>query len=138
MGYVTIATRLVSLLGEISGLTAYDHEPKELGSYPCATVQAAGHRNRFNDTAANLRQYSFAIRLFYDDRIPLDLEANVVAAGVWDLTQPTEAVWLFAEREVPVRIAEITIDIKVRVNRAGGWAADDRPSYPNDPITLSS
>src|SRR4051812_45171191 len=108
MGYTTIATKLVSLLGEISGLTVYDHEPKALGSYPCATVQAAGHRNRFNDTAANLRQYSFAIRLFYDDRTPQDaetilrsfvdqvvtkLESNVVVPGVWDLAQPTEAVW---------------------------------------------
>lgn len=132
MGYEAISEKIVELLETIEGLTVYDHEPRTLGSFPCATVQAAGHRNRFHDTAANARQFSFAIRLFYDDKVPRDaetilrayadqviqiLEANVTVPGVWDVAQPTEAVWRFAEREIPVRIAEITADFRVRVNR---------------------
>lgn len=139
MGYVLIANTLVELLETISDLAVvYDHDPDELKEYPAATVQAGGHQNRFHDTAANDRSFSFIIRAYerlatgeggaedptaeaslrsLADQIIAVLEANVTITGVWEIAQPTSAIFLKDKREVPVQIFELTVSIRSRVLR---------------------
>ena len=133
MGYVTIANKLTELVDQIEGIEAvYDHNPNELEVYPSATITAVGHRNGFQDTAANTRTFTFLIRLFYrldadqdaetilrdlTDKVIEKLEANVVVQDVWDIAQPTEGVFRSGEREVPVLVSEITVNIKQRALR---------------------
>ena len=133
MNYVTIAAQLVTLLGEVSELNrVVNHEPKELGEYPCATVAAAAHVNAFQTTGGNDRRYAFTVRLYYrtdvaqdaetvlrdvTDKVIAKLEANVTVANVWDIARPTEARWFYQEREVPVRVVELTVEFKKYVNR---------------------
>jgi hypothetical protein len=133
MGYVAIANKLVELIDEVTEVEqVYNHEPSEIETYPAATVQAIGHRDRFNDTASNIRSFTFLIRLYYRadvdqdaetilrtvaDAVIAKLEANVTVAGVWDIARPTESTWRWGEREVPQRIVELTVSIEQRVNR---------------------
>lgn len=135
MGYVTIANKLVELVTAVSGFSSgrvYGYDPNLLGGYPAATITAIGHKNRFNDTASNIRQYQFLIRLWYrtkddqnaeailrdlTDKVLEKLEANVVVPGIWDKAVPTEAVWRTGEREGPILTSEITVMIEQRVNR---------------------
>ena len=133
MGYVSIANKLVELIDEVTEIEpVYNHEPSAIEVYPAAVVQAAGPRDRFNDTASNIRSFTFIVRLFYSadvdqdaetilrdvaDKVIAKLEANVTGAGVWDIARPTEATWRWAEREIPQRIVELTVSIEQRVNR---------------------
>ncbi len=133
MGYVSVTTKLASLLNEITDFQAvYQYEPNALSGYPAAIVIAVGHRDAFYDTAANRRTYSYLIKLLYrldvdadaesilqqlTDQVIAKLEANVTVAGVWEIARPTQATWSFGEREVPVRVVELTVDIESRVLR---------------------
>ena len=133
MSYVTIAAQLKILLQTITELNQiYDYEPKELLKYPCATITSSGHRNEFNDLAANRRVFTFIIRIYnrtdsasdaetimrtVADRVISVVEGNITLNGSCDWASPTEGKWGFAEREVPVRICEITVEAVKRVNR---------------------
>jgi hypothetical protein len=133
MSYVSITAQLKAILEAVTGLNeVYDYEPKELLKYPCATITAQSHQNLFNDTAANRRQYTFTIRCFYrtDDAATAEstlqgiadsvisaIETNVTLNGACDFARPTASKWLYAERELPMRIVEITIEAVKRVNR---------------------
>ncbi len=135
MGYVAIGTQLKTILDSVEGIEqVYDHDPDGLAKYPAATVQALSHTNSFADTAANIRRYSFLIRLFYrlDDDQDAELilrnladltlqalEENVTVSGVWDILRPTGATWTHVQRELPVRVCEITVEIESRELRAG-------------------
>ena len=133
MSYVNIAQQLVIILQSISDLAAvYNHEPKELKDYPCATVSAASHKDAFSDTAANRRIYIFTVRLYFRTDVAQDaetvlrgladsvigmIESNVTLNGVCDFAKPTEGTWDYQEREVPVRVCILTIECNKRINR---------------------
>lgn len=133
MSYVSISAQIKALLEGVTGLNeVYEYEPKELAKYPCATITAQSHQNLFNDTAANRRQYTFMIRCFYRtddaavaestlqtiaDAIISAIETNVTLNGACDFARPTAGKWLYAERELPVRIVEITVEATKRFNR---------------------
>jgi hypothetical protein len=51
------------------------------------------------------------------DAIISAIEANVTLNGACDFARPTASKWLYAERELPVRIVEITVEATKRVNR---------------------
>lgn len=133
MSYVEISEGIVNLLDTIPEIAAvYDHEPKELKSYPCVTVSAFEHDNEFHDLAANKRRYSFLIRAYFRtdnaqdaetvlrtiaDNIVSTIESNIRLQNSCDFASPTKARWGYVEREVPVRYVEITIDAFKRVLR---------------------
>lgn len=133
MTYVTIASAIQTLVDEITELQAvYDKEPAELLVFPCATVSSAAHEDVANDTAANVRRFTHIIRL-YDkqdstnaaettlrdiaDKVIAKIEGNVSLNSTCDYARPTRGVWVQAEREVPVKVVEITVDAFKRVNR---------------------
>lgn len=133
MGYTSIGSQLKTILDGVTGFeVVYGYDPDELKDYPAATIQAVSHLNEFLDTAANSRRYTFLIRLFYrldddqdaesilrglaDDVIEA-IEQNVTVAGVWEIARPTSAQWTHAQREVPVRVCELTVEIQSRVIR---------------------
>lgn len=133
MSYVAIDTQLRTILGTVSGLNAiYDHEKKELAKYPAACVTPAEHNNKPGDTAGNKRSYLFLIRLYirvdemddYEatmralvDDVITKIEANPTLNGACEYTQATNGKWLYQERELPVRVVEITVEANKRVNR---------------------
>lgn len=134
MGYQDIATQLINILTGITDINrVYGFEPKELKDYPTATVTALSHKDTFKDTASNQRLFIFMIRLYYRTDIEEDaetilraltdqvigaLESNVRLNNAVDFARPTEARWLYQEREVPVRVVEIEIEASMRVQRS--------------------
>jgi hypothetical protein len=132
MSYETIGQEIYNLLVTISEIDfVYNYEPNELKKFPCATVSALEHTNEFSDLAANRREFRFIIRLYFRrdmtdyevvmrkvvDQIITEFEADPSINGACDFAQPTESKWLFQEREVPVRVCEVTISAVKRVNR---------------------
>ena len=141
MSYVTLAAAIQSLLQTIPAIkVVYDYEPKELasedlsGGYPAATVSALSHANAFNDIPANRRQYSFMVRLYYStadgrdsdaettlrsvvDGVITTLEHDVTLGGACDWARPTEGNWSYQEREIPLRVVEVTIECMKRALR---------------------
>jgi len=131
--YNAVATQIIAILNTISGINiVYDGEKKELKKYPAACVSFIGHQNKFNDSAANRRVVSFMIRVYYRsedetdaeqtvrniaDAIVSAIESNVTLNGSCELATPTTGKGFYAEREVPVRGIEITIDAVKRVIR---------------------
>ena len=131
--YTAIGDELKTILETITDFKiVYAYEAKELNKYPCATVTALAHTDEFIDTHHNTRLYSFAIRLYYRndesanaervlralaDEVITTVEGNVTLNNVVDWANPTSAIWTFAEREVPVRVAEITVEAQKRYLR---------------------
>lgn len=134
MSYTTIAAGIVSLLGTIPSIkVVYPYEPKELVQYPAATVSSAEHTTAFSDTAHNKREYHFAVRLYFRADIESDAEtvlrtvtddvltalaSDTTLGGSCDWAIDTAAKWFFQEREVPVRMVELTIAATTRSLRA--------------------
>jgi len=132
MSYETIGLAIYTLLGNITEIDqVFNYEPNELKKYPCTTVSALEHTNEFSDLAANRREYHFIIRVYFRrdmadyevimrkviDQIITEFETDSSLGGACDFAQPTESKWLFQEREVPVRVCEVTISAIKRVNR---------------------
>ena len=128
--YTDIGTALKTLLETISDFeVVYGDEKKELLKYPCATVTALAHNNEFIDTHHNTRHYQFSVRLYYRNDTSIDaenilraladevittVEGDPTLSGACDFAQPLEGTWTWAEREVPVRVCDITISARVR------------------------
>lgn len=135
MTYTAIAAGIKNILDGVTGLAvAYDYEPKELGQYPAATLTALSHADTFADLAANSREFTFAIRVYYRtedaasaesvvrgivDDIIAAIESDVTLGGVCNWAKPTGGTWAFGEREVPVRYCQITLTARIRVMRSG-------------------
>lgn len=133
MTYVSIAAGIMARLQTVSELEqVYNHEPKELAKFPCATVTAFSHADIFADTAANTRQFTFMVRLYFRtdvaqdaetvlrsvaDKVIEKIESDVTLNGSCDFARPSEGRWLFQQREVPVRVVEITVEALRRLNR---------------------
>lgn len=133
MSYVAIGTEIKNVLLTITDFNlVYGYEPKELLKYPSATVTASSHEDSFSSTSKNQRNYKFAIRLYYrtdtaedaegilrdlTDQVIIILEANPSLNGSCDFARPISANWLYQEREVPVRVVEITLEALVRLPR---------------------
>lgn len=133
MTYVDVGAAIETVLGTISELNiVYEYEAKQLKKYPAATVSASSHTDVFNDTASNLRTFVFTIRLYYrtdtdedaesilrelTDRVIVAIETDTTLASTADFTLPTEGRWLFIEREVPVRVVELTVQAVIHIAR---------------------
>lgn len=133
MSYVSLGSALTTILESISDINAvYNHEPKELKDYPAVTVTALRHQDTFSDTAANKRVFTFNIRVYFRtdveqdaesvlrgivDQIISAIESNVTLSGACDFARPTEAVWDYQERELPVRVAVLSVECVKRINR---------------------
>lgn len=133
MTYVSIGSQLKGILDSISEFNVvYEYEEKELAKYPAATITALSHTDEFNDTAANNRVFTFNIRLYFrtdteedaesilrdlTDKVIVAVENDVTLDNTVDFARPTGARWLFQEREVPVRVVEVTIEVVKRVAR---------------------
>lgn len=135
MSYVSISSAIATLLNTVTELNQVtEYEPKEVKKYPAAAITPLGHDNAPYDIAANRRVFSFIVRLYYRiddgvgttyegvmrdlvDKVLNKLESSVTLNGSCDFSLATKAKWLFQEREVPVRVVEISIDAVKRVNR---------------------
>lgn len=133
MGYVSITSAIVSVLNGVSGIeVVYNHEPKELKQYPAATVTALSHANVFEDLAANKRVYQHKIILYYRTDVAADAESILQAladavitaiehdttlGSTVDIANPSTGKWAYQQRELPVRLVEITISSMQRVVR---------------------
>lgn len=133
MTYVSIASGITAKLQTVTELEqVYNHEPKELAKFPCATVTAFSHTDVFADTAANTRQFTFMIRLYFRtdvaqdaetvlrvvaDKVIEKIESDITLNDSCDFARPSEGKWLFQQREVPVRVVEITVEALRRLNR---------------------
>lgn len=132
MSYVAISAKLIELLAEITEIEQlYAYQPDTVQTYPAAVVTAASHQDRFHDTRANIRAFTFTVRLYYrtdveqdaesilqdlTDKVIAKLEANVTVEGIWDIARPTGATWAY-DPDNPIRIVEITVAIERRVAR---------------------
>ena len=133
MSYVSLASAIITKLNEVSEINVvYNYEAKELLGYPAVTVTALGHVNTPHDTAGNVRNFQFVVRAYFPtsiaqdaetilrdlaDKIIVKLEEDPSLGGACDYTRATEGKFLYQEREVPVRIVEITINCIKRLNR---------------------
>lgn len=134
MSYVALDTQIRAVLAGISALNAvYDHEVKELKKYPAAAVSPQEHNNQPGDTAANIRIFTFVIRLYiridenddYEanmrslvDSVLTALEANPTLNSSCDFHKATKGKWAVQERETGLlRVVEITLDAYKRVLR---------------------
>ena len=128
--YVAIGTAIKTLLETISAFKiVYAYEAKELTQYPSATITALAHNDEFIDTHHNTRHYQFTVRLYYRnddtasaesvlrglvDSVITTVEGDPTLGGACDFAQPLAGTWTWAEREVPVRVCDITISARVR------------------------
>ena len=133
MSYASIAVQLEVILNTITELhEVFDHVPKQLTKFPCATISAISHTDSFTDLAANKRVYTFAVRCFVRtdnaadaerilritvDKIITALESNVTLNGACDFASPTKGQFQFIERETPMLVCDITLEAKKRVSR---------------------
>lgn len=134
MSYISLNTALQTKLATIAGLTVFGKEPKQVGTYPAAAVSALSHTNAFEDLASNKRMYTFIIRFYFrtDEANDPDYEAilegivdsaitaiehDVTLGGACDWAKPTNAKWAYGEKEVPVRVCELTVEMITRVIR---------------------
>ena len=133
MSYVAIADAIQTKLLTITDINiVYNHEPKELVEYPAATISARSHTNAFNDLCANVRRYVFIIRLYFRTDVAQDaetvlrdladqvitiIEADPTIGGSCDFAIPTSGSWSFQTREVPVKVVEILVEARKRVER---------------------
>lgn len=133
MGYISIKTEIMTKLQALTEINnLFDEEPKELGAYPAVAVTFMGHQDTPHDTAGNVRVFQFMVRGYYPtdvandaeailgdlaDKIIAALEADVTLNGSCDYTRATEGKFLYQEREIPLRIVEITISAVKRLNR---------------------
>lgn len=132
--YVSLNTAIQAKLSAISGLTVYGKDPKKVVNFPAAAVFALSHSNEFNDLAANKRTYQFMVRFYFrtDDTNDPDyegilegivdsaitaIEHDVTLGGACDYSMPSKATWKFGEKEVPLRICELTIDCVAHIAR---------------------
>jgi hypothetical protein len=119
-----------TLINNFSGF--YNYEPKELKDYPAVTVSALGHTNDPYDTAGNKREYSFMVRCYTRtddssfgedsmrqclDSVITALEGNISLNSTCDFNKATKGRVFYQEREIPVRVGEVTIVAVKRVNR---------------------
>lgn len=131
--YYDIANGIKTILDTVTELKAvYANEPDLLEKYPAAAVLTRGHRDSVHDTAANRRNYIFNIRIYYRadiledaenilrkvvDKVLSALEADITLGGTCDFHQATNGDWDYANKDVPVRVAVLTIEATVRRNR---------------------
>lgn len=102
----------------------YDHEPETLDQYPCATMQFKMMNDAIYDTAANLREVKFLVRVYSKNADKSQSEDDIVVA-VQEIVEAIESDPTFggtvlktvcenAERLNDVREMEVTyVDISV-------------------------
>lgn len=134
MSYVSIAAQIKVILQTITEINVvYDYNEKQLDKFPAVTISMAGHDNEFGDLAANKRIYRFFVRLYVRsdsdsdaerilriiaDKVIEKIENNVTLNSSCDFANPTRASPpTFLEREIPVYMLEMTVEVRKRVNR---------------------
>lgn len=126
MSYTGISGGIKDILDDITDLKeVYAEEPQTLLGFPCATISAVSHADNFADTSRNQRTFIFTIRLYQRvndvahgesvlmgiaDAVIEDIEEDPTLGGTCDFARPTRGNWTYVEREVPVRVCEITVE----------------------------
>lgn len=119
-----IKEKLDALVANDDLAVCYDHEPETLNSYPCATMQFKMMNDAIYDTAANLREVKFLVRVYSKNADKSQSEDDIVVA-VQEIVEAIETDPTFggtvlktvcenAERLNDVREMEVTyVDISV-------------------------
>jgi hypothetical protein len=131
-GYKTVKDAIVTTLQGVTSLKiVYGKEEKAIKKFPAACVSAKEHNNIYNDLAGNSRSVVHYIRLYFRtdetndpdyedilesvaDEVINALEHDVTLGGACEFTKPTNGVWGNADKEVPVRMLEITLESRKR------------------------
>lgn len=136
MTYTAVSAAIKTLLLTCPSLAVvYDHEPDELEQYPAATITASGQPdNVFRSTSQNLRTIAFTVRLYFPtpngrdqaaetqiratlDEVNAVFDTHSTLNGTCDYAEPLTGSILDADREVPTKVAELTIQAKGMVSR---------------------
>jgi hypothetical protein len=133
MSYVTLNAKIAELIRAVSDVAVvYEYDKKELANFPSVTVSPISHQNQMYDTAANKRNFTFIVRIYNRnddtgaseatllkllDDITDALESKPTLEGACDIARATQAKWAYQDREVPVRVIELTIEASKRVLR---------------------
>lgn len=136
--YTSIGTALYTLLNDSTFKTdnsiavVYNYAERELVTYPAITIVALGHDGSFADTSANIRVYSYVIRVLVRagdesiseattrtlvDAVINRLESNLTLTGACDYMTPSSASYSWSNDDIPVRYADITVQIRKRYIR---------------------
>ena len=127
-----IKEKLDALVTNNDLAVCFDHEPETLNSYPCATMQFKMVSDSIYDTAANLRDIKFLVRVYSKNADKSQSEDDIVVA-VWNIIEAIETDTTFggtvlktvcenAERlndvrEMEVSYVDISVVSTVRSNR---------------------
>lgn len=129
----TISSLIATKLATVSGLHAvYEYEPDkpDSGKYPFATITPAEFEGRFGDTARNIRQHQFAVRVYQErteaafgnqkaERLIRELCDDIISAFDADtqlgggvlFVRPLRGNLSYEERETgDTRVAEIIVE----------------------------
>jgi hypothetical protein len=134
MSYITIGTALYNKINGIKAAAGiavvYGQNEKSLAQYPAVTISAQGHESNFSDTAANMRIYTFMVRLFVRlevdstaetqirtvlDSIVTSLEGDTTLSGACDWTEPADVTISEQNVEIPVKMCDMTVKCYKRV-----------------------
>lgn len=130
------ATKLLAILTAVKDAghvkAVYDQEEAELTTYPCATLYYDGFSGDLFDTAANIRDIRFRVRIYVKNTDKSVAESDmrsavqeVVNAIDEDPTLTGTVITTFCRegtrdegtREMEVSYQNIEVTVRVRVNR---------------------
>ena len=134
MSYTSIGTAIYNKINGIkvsAGIASlYQQNEKALTQYPAVTISAGGHESSFSDTAANMRIYTFMVRIFVRlesdstaesqirsiaDAVVTALEGDTTLGGACEWTDPADAIITEQNAEIPVKVCEMTLKCYKRV-----------------------
>ena len=133
MSTTAIGNALKTILEGLNDFSVvYNYPEDELAQYPAAVIYYKGQGDSFHDLQANRRVIQFGIMIFIRNDSPEDaeeslrtvtdnvinaLESNVTLNETCDWASPVSATVTPVEREIPVRVNEITVNAMCRVSR---------------------
>jgi hypothetical protein len=141
LGYKSVKDQLVSILQGISSLKiVYGKEPKTITQFPAACVSAESDTEDFNSMGAsgtNEVEIRHHIRVYFRtdeandpdyedilestvDDIKQALRANITLNGVCEYATPAGGTWRNVEKEVPVRMYDMTTHASLHLRRDTG------------------
>ena len=140
-GYKPIKDAIVSILGTVSSLkVVYGKEEKAIKKFPAACVSAKEDIEDFNSVGeggSNEARYQHYIRLYFRtdeandpdyediletcaDDVKQALRSNITLNGTCEYAYPASGAWLDGQKEVPVRVYQITQASAVHIKRDTG------------------
>jgi predicted methyltransferase MtxX (methanogen marker protein 4) len=135
--YTILSAYIKKLLLTDSNIAyAYEYEKSDLEGYPSAIIVPSGFDVEEVDTANNFRNFKFDVRIYQEidqsgrgpsdgERVMRELMDSVLLKFDQDITlggnclenKPVPGRWGWIDRENNIRVAEISVECLVAINR---------------------